>query len=165
MSTATDTPRYKATLRFPSERELVITRVFDAPRSLVFEAMTNPAHVAKWYGPRSMQITLCEIDLRVGGAWRYVLCTPEGTEYAFSGTYLEIVPPERLVSTEAFEGMPGTGYVVTATFEEHAGKTTLRSHIVYQTQEHREGHLGSGMEAGMNETFDRLAEHLATLQA
>jgi uncharacterized protein YndB with AHSA1/START domain len=149
----------------PSEREIVIERVFDAPRRLVFEAVTKPEYVARWYGPRRLNIVVCEIDLRVGGTWRYVLRDPDGNDYGFSGVYREIVPPERIVTTEGYEAMPGHEYVVTMTLDEQAGKTKLRSHLVYQNAADRDGHVRSGMEPGMRETYDRLAELLATLAA
>jgi uncharacterized protein YndB with AHSA1/START domain len=152
-----------ATLTMPSERELVITRVFDAPPKLVWEAMTNPEHVRQWYGLRSMTMSVCEIDLRPGGRWRYVMTGPDGGEFAFSGEYREIVPPERLVSTEGYEAMPGHDYLVTVTFQDQDGKTAMTSHLLYQNGADRDGHLQSGMEPGMQETFDRLNEHLATL--
>ncbi len=152
------------TMTLPSDREILIERVFDAPRRLVFEALTRPEHVAHWYGPRAMTLTSCEIDLRVGGAWRYVVRDPAGNDFGFSGEYREIVPPERLVSTENFEGIPpGHDYLVTVTLDEQDGKTTLRSHLQYKTPEDRDGHIQSGMEPGMRETYDRLAEHLATM--
>jgi uncharacterized protein YndB with AHSA1/START domain len=151
------------TLTMPSDREIVITRAFDAPRRLVFEALTRPEHVKRWYGPRRLTLVLCEIDLRVGSRWRYVLRDADGSEYGFSGEYREIVPPERLVTTEGFEAMPGHEYVVTLTLDEQDGKTMLRSHLVYQNAADRDGHVQSGMEPGMRETFDRLAELLATL--
>jgi len=150
-------------LTFPSDRETVITRTFNAPRRLVFAAMTKPEHVRQWYGLRDHTMKVCEIDLRVGGKWRYVMQMPDGSEFAFSGEYLEIVPPERLVSTEWFEAIPGSDYVVTATFAEQDGKTILTSHLRYQSQEHRDGHVNSGMEWGMRETFARLDEHLTTM--
>jgi uncharacterized protein YndB with AHSA1/START domain len=163
MLTMTETQGFKARLSFPSDRETVITRAFNAPRALVFEAMTKPEHVRKWYGLRSHTLTVCDIDLRVGGRWRYVLQSPDGQEFAFSGEYREIDPPARLVSTEEFEAMPGTGYVVTVTMNERDGVTTLQSHLVYQRPEHRDGHIASGMEPGMNETFDRLESLLASM--
>jgi uncharacterized protein YndB with AHSA1/START domain len=155
---------FAATLTMPSDRELVITRVFDAPRRLVFEAMTEPEHVKRWYGPRRFTMTVCEIDLRPGGRWRYVLRDPEsGSEHGFSGVYREIVPPERIVSTEGYEALPGHDYLATVTLTEQDGKTTLRSHLLYESVEDRDGHLQSGMEPGMNETFDRLNELLQTM--
>ena len=154
---------YPTTLTMPSERELLITRTFDAPRRLVFEALTRPEHVAHWYGPRSFTLRSCEIDLRVGGTWRYVLADADGHEFAFSGEYREIAPPERIVTTEGFEGMPGREYLATLTLDEHDGRTELRTHLVYQSAADRDGHLQSGMEPGMRETYERLAELLATL--
>lgn len=161
MTTKTDC---QLMLTFPSERELVMTRSFDAPRALLFAAMTQPEHVRQWYGRRADAMTVCEIDLRVGGRWRFAVRAEDGNEYAFSGEYREITPPERIVFSEEFEAMPGTGYVVTSTFSEEAGKTTLHNHILYQSQAHRDGHVGSGMETGASETYDRLAEHLTTLR-
>ena len=149
------------TLTMPSDRELVITAVLDAPRHLVFEASTRPEHVKRWWGPRRFTMSLCEIDLRPGGAWRYVLRDSEtGREDGFSGVYREIKVPERLVYTEGWEGMPGHEYLVTATLDERDGKTTLTSHLLYQSPEDRDGHVNSGMEPGMRETFDRLGEYL-----
>lgn len=156
---AESTGHNETTLAMPSDLEIVITRDFNAPRHLVFEAWTQPEHVKRWYGPKRLTLSVCDIDLRVGGKWRWVLREPDGSDdYAFSGEYREIVPPERLVCTECYEAMPGTDYLVTATFTERDGKTTLRSHILYQSKEHRDGHMRSGMEAGMRETLDRLAE-------
>ncbi len=150
-------------LTFPSDREIVITRVFDAPRQLVFEAWTKPEHVRQWYGPSFLTMTVCEIDLRVGGQWRYVLQAADGREYAFSGEYREIVSPERLVSTEWYEAIPGADYLVTAAFDEHAGKTTLTTHLRYRSQEYRDGHINAGMEDGMRATLARLDAHLAAM--
>ena len=112
-------------LAFPSDRETVITRTFAAPRKLVFAAMTQPEHVRQWYGLHDQTMKVCEIDLRVGGKWRYVVQMPDGNEFAFSGEYLEITPPERLVSTEWFEAIPGSVYVATVTFPEQDCTTTL----------------------------------------
>jgi len=152
------------TLTLPSDREILIEREFDAPRRLVFDALTRCEHVAQWYGPRAMALTSCEIDLRVGGTWRYVLCDPAGNDFGFSGEYREIVAPERLVSTENFEGIPpGHDYLVTVTLDEQDGKTQLSAHLLYKSPEDRDGHIQSGMEPGMRESYDRLAELLATL--
>lgn len=162
-NTETDSARREATIDLPSDRETVITRVFDAPRKLVWDAMTKPEHVKHWYGLRTNTLSVCEIDLRPGGAWRYVQTSPHGEETAFSGVYREVVAPERLVSTELFEAMPSTDYLVTVTFDEQDGRTTMTSRLLYQSKEHRDGHLQSGMEWGMNETYQRLDELLATL--
>jgi uncharacterized protein YndB with AHSA1/START domain len=155
--------KQSATLTFPSERETVITRAFNAPRRLVFEAWTKPEHVRQWYGLKAMTMTVCDIDLRPGGAWRYVVAGPDGSEHGFSGVYREIAPPERLVYTEGYEAMPGHDYLSTLTFDEQQGKTTVTMHLLYKSQEDRDGHLGSGMEAGMNETLDRLEALLEKL--
>lgn len=163
MSTLNDANDASLRLSFPSDRETVITRVFDAPRSLVFAAMTQPEHVRQWYGLRDHTMKVCEIDLRVGGKWRYVMQMPDGNEFAFSGEYLEIVPPERLVATEWFEAIPGADYVVMTTFGEQDGKTILTSHLRYKLPEHRDGHVNAGMEWGMRQTFARLDEHLADM--
>ena len=150
-------------LSTPSDREIVITRVFNAPCRLVFEAWTTPAHVRHWYGPADLTLSVCEIDLRPGGSYRYVLRDAAGQDYAFSGVYHEVVPHVRLVYTDRFEGVPGPGALVTVTFEEHDGKTTLTSRSLYPTVEARDAHIRSGMEQGMRDTLDRLEEHLQTL--
>jgi uncharacterized protein YndB with AHSA1/START domain len=151
------------TLTMPSDTEIVITRTFNAPQRLVFEAWTKPEHVRQWYGLKSLTMTVCEIDLRVGGKWRYVVRSPDGSEHGFSGEYKEITPPERLVYSEGYEGIPGHDYLVITTFDEQDGKTTLTSTMLYQTKEDRDGHVASGMEPGMRETLERLEQHLATL--
>jgi uncharacterized protein YndB with AHSA1/START domain len=156
-SNAVGTP---ITLTLPSDREVLMTRTFNAPRALVFDALTNPEHVARWYGLRGSSMAVCEIDLKPGGKWRYVLREGDGSEYAFSGVYQEVVAPERLVYTEGYEAMPGTDYVATITLTEQNGGTLYTSHSLYQTQEHRDGHLQSGMEYGSNETLERLEELL-----
>lgn len=150
-------------LSFPSDKELLIVRTFDAPRTLLFEVITKPEHVHNWYGPTSLTIKVCEIDLRVGGKWRYVLQAPDGSEYAFSGEYLEIVPPERLVSTEWYEAIPGADYIATVTLEEKDGKTTFTNLLRYRSKEHRDGHVASGMEPGMRESYGRLDDLLAEI--
>jgi uncharacterized protein YndB with AHSA1/START domain len=152
------------TLTMPSDREIVITRVFDAPRRLVFEAISNPEHIARWWGPRALTMLSCEMDFRPGGAWRFVLRAPDGNDYGFSGVYREIEPPERIVQTFEFEGMPGHGSVETATLEDLEGKTKLTVTCLYQSVEDRDGHYNSGMEAGMRESHDRLAELLGAMK-
>jgi len=152
------------TLSMPSDRELVITAVLDAPRELVFEATTRPEHVKRWWGPRRMTMTVCETDLRPGGAWRYALRDNEtGREDAWSGVYREIVSPERMVYTEGWEAMPGHDYLVTATLTEKDRKTTVTSRLQYKSVEDRDGHVQSGMESGMRESYDRLGEQLASM--
>jgi len=159
-------PPAATTVTTPSDREIVITRAFDAPRRLVFEAWTTPEHVRRWYGIRGTTLSVCEIDLRPHGAWHYVIRGPDGAEYGFRGEYREIVPPERLVYTEAYdvEGLRDHPSLVTVTFAEHAGRTTMTSVSLYESAEYRDGHLASGLEAGMVQTLDRLAELLPTLR-
>jgi len=148
------------TLTLPSEREIVMTRVFDAARELVFEAHSKCEHMSRWWGPRGFTLTGCEMDFRPGGSYRFVQRAPDGAEYAFRGQYREIVPPERIVWTFEFEGMPGHVSVETATFTEQNGKTILTATAVYESVEDRDAVLQSGMEAGLRETWDRLAEYV-----
>jgi uncharacterized protein YndB with AHSA1/START domain len=151
----------RATVEIVSDTEVLITRTFDSPRELVFEAMTKPEHVREWYGCGVLQMTVCEIDLRVGGAWRYVLRMTDGSEHGFHGIYREIVPPSRIVSTENYEPIgPGHEMLATVTLEAKKGSTLFKNRLTYKSKEDRDGHLGSGMETGMQESFDRL-EHLA----
>jgi uncharacterized protein YndB with AHSA1/START domain len=148
----------------PSDREIVMSRVFDAPRELVFAAYTDPQHIPHWWGPRNMTTIVDRMDVRPSGVWRYIHKGPDGEEYGFNGEYREVVPPERLVSTFEFEGMPGHIVVDTAVFEEQDGKTkvTVTSH--FRSREDRDGMLESGMESGATESWDRLAELLETLK-
>lgn len=162
MNTVDDT--VKAQVSYPSDTELVITREFAAPRELVFAAITQPEHIRHWYGMAEDGMLVCDVDLRVGGRWHYVLAgPPDGEDHSFSGEYLEIDPPERLVSTERYDNMPGAEYTVTVTLEEHDGVTTLRSHLTYPSKELRDGHADSGMEYGMNISYNRLEALLARL--
>jgi uncharacterized protein YndB with AHSA1/START domain len=148
----------------PSDREIVMTRVFDAPRDLVFEAHTSCEHMSKWWGPRKYEVASCDIDFRQGGAWRIVHRGPDGVEeHGFRGEFKEIVRPERIVWTFEYEGMPGHVSVDTLTLEEHDGKTTLTATSVFDNVEDRDGMLQSGMESGAAETWDRLAEYLEVL--
>jgi uncharacterized protein YndB with AHSA1/START domain len=148
----------------PSEKEIVMTRVFDAPRDLVFEAHSSCEHMSNWWGPRKYEFASCEWDFRPGGAWRIVHRGPDGEEYGFRGEFREIVPPERIVWTFEFEGMPGHVSVETLTLEDHDGKTTLTATSVYDTVEDRDGMLESGMESGAAESMDRLDEYLEVLR-
>jgi uncharacterized protein YndB with AHSA1/START domain len=146
----------------PAELELVITRVLDAPRSLVFKVWTQPEHVVRWLGPKGFTAPSCEMDLRPGGAWRACIRSPEGTEHRMQGVYREVAPPERLVFTFAWEdeqGAAGHQTLVTVTFAEQDGRTLLTVHqATFETVESRDSHHG-----GWSECFDRLAEYLASL--
>ena len=151
------------TLTMPTDREIVITRVFDAPRRLVFEAISKPEHVTRWWGPKYLTMVSCEMDFRPGGGWRFILRGPDGADFGFRGEYREITPPERIVQTFEFEGMPGHISLETATLEEKDSKTKLTVTCLYQSVEDRDGHYNSGMEAGMNESHNRLAELLSKM--
>jgi uncharacterized protein YndB with AHSA1/START domain len=153
------------TVTTPSDREISMTRVFDAPRDLVFEAHSSCEHLSRWWGPRRYEIASCEVDFRPGGAWRIVHRGPEGEEYGFRGEYREIVRPERIVWTFEFEGMPGQVSVETMTLEEDDGKTTFKSTSVFDSIEARDGMLQSGMESGAAETMERLDEYLEELRS
>jgi uncharacterized protein YndB with AHSA1/START domain len=144
-------------------QDIVMTRVFDAPRDLVFEAHSSCEHMTKWWGPRKYEVVSCEIDFRPGGAWRIVHRGPDGDEIAFFGEYLEIVRPERIVWTFGFGDNPGGPE--TYVFEEHDGKTTVTSSATFPSAEERDAALATGMEAGAAETYDRLDEYLEVLKA
>ncbi len=150
-------------LTLPTDCEIQLTRQFRAPRKLVFEVMSNSEHLARWWGPRSMKLVVCEVDFRVGGNYRYVLRGPDGNDYGFRGEYQEIVTLERVVSTFEFEGLPGHGSVETMSLVERDGITTLNVRCLYQSQQDRDGHLNSGMESGARESHDRLEELLASM--
>src|SRR6185503_11915717 len=148
----------------PSDREIVLTRVFDAPRHLVFDAFSKPELLKRWFGPRGWSLVVCEVDLRVGGGFRFVLRGPDGTEMGMRGVYREIVPPERSVHTESFDDYPGESQV-TAVWAEQGGKTTLTVTVLYPSREVRDAVIQSGMEHGAAESYDRLAELLASAEA
>ena len=145
-------------LTTPSDREITITRLFDSPMRLVFEAMTKPEHVRKWWGilDERYAVTVCEIDLRVGGSWRFVGRGPEGQFPAFHGVYREIDPPRRLVYTEIFEPFPDVESVVTQVLSEEGGKTRLTITSLYPSLEVRDMVLQTGMERGAALSYDRL---------
>jgi uncharacterized protein YndB with AHSA1/START domain len=151
------------TLTLKSDLEVELTRVFDAPRSLVFEAHSKPEHMRCWWGPRGHTMISCDMDFRSGGSYRYVLRKANGKEYAFRGEFREVVPPDRVVQTFEFEGMPGDVTVETLSFTERDGKTTLTVTSRLNSVEARDAMLKSGMETGAAETYDRLEEHLRTM--
>jgi uncharacterized protein YndB with AHSA1/START domain len=152
-----------ATVELPTDDQILITREFAAPKHLVYEAFTTPEHVKRWWSANRGEVTVAEIDLRVGGTWRYAMVldcgSPEdGLEVAFHGEYREIVPNERIVSTEVFEGMPDAEAVNTMTLTEEDGRTTLTILVQHESKEHRDVHIESGMEAGMQDAFDLLEQ-------
>jgi uncharacterized protein YndB with AHSA1/START domain len=145
----------------PTEREIVMTRVFDAPRSQVFDAFTKPELLKRWFGPRGWSLPVCEVDLKVGGTFRFVLRGPEGTDMGMRGVYREIVPPERSVHAESFDDYPGES-LVTAVWVEQGGKSTLTATVLYPSREVRDAVINSGMEHGAAESYDKLEEVLAS---
>jgi uncharacterized protein YndB with AHSA1/START domain len=151
-----------ATVTLPTDEQILITREFDAPKHLVYKAWTTPELVKRWWHANRGEVTHAEIDLRVGGSWRYVSVTDDGFEVAFHGEYREIVPNERLVSTEVYEGAPQgegeQGTLNTATFTEADGRTTLTVLVQAPSKEVRDAIIDSGMEAGMQDAMDLLEE-------
>ena len=151
-----------------AERELVITRIFDAPRDLVWKTWTEPKHVAEWWGPKGFTARVTELDLRVGGTCRYVMVGPDGAEYPAKGVFREIVPPERFVSSDEFdEGFSGEaipGIVITATFDDMGDKTKLTLHIRHESAEDRKKHEEMGVVGGWHSSFDCLDEYLYELK-
>jgi len=146
------------------KQEVIITRVYDVPRDLVFRANTDRNLISQWWGPKRFTTTIDKMDAKPGGQWRFVQRDAAGKEYAFHGVYHEVRSPERIVDTFEFEGMPGHVSLETCTLEEIGGRTKMTSRSVYQTVEDRDNMLKSGMEEGVFETMDRLAELLTKLR-
>ena len=156
-----------AKVTLPTETQIRITREFDAPKHLVYKAWTTPELVRRWWTAKRGEMTVCEIDLRVGGAWRYVMVADGGFEVGFHGEYREIVPNERLVSTEAYEGIPdpdANASLNTLTLTEADGRTMLTVLVEHPTKEGRDAHVESGMEAGMQDAMDLLEEVASSLR-
>ena len=155
----------KATVSLPSDTQILITREFDAPRELVWKAWTTPELVRRWWHANRGEMTVCEIDLRVGGTWRYAMNAEGFGEVGFHGEYREIQPFERLVSTEVYEGYPDAQAVDTLTLTEANGRTTLAVLLARVLYEHRDGHIESGMEPGMQDALDLLEQVAVSLVA
>ncbi len=153
-----------ATITLPTDEQILITREFDAPRHLVFRAWTTPELIKRWWSAKRGEVTVADVDLRVGGRWRWVMVTDGGFEVAFHGEYREIVPNERIVCTEVYEGMPDAEAVNTHTFTEQDRRTTLTLLVQHASQEHRDAHINSGMEGGMQEAMDRLEQVAVSLR-
>ena len=156
-----------AVVTLPTETQILITRAFEAPKHLVYKAWTTPDLIKRWWGGDRGVVTLAEVDLRVGGRWRYVMTANGGFEVAFHGEYREIVPNERIVSTEVFEGVPDAeagGVVSTATFTEKDGRTMLTVLAQHASQEIRDMVINSGMEGGMQESMDHLEQVAISLR-
>lgn len=153
-----------AKITLPTNEQILITREFDAPRHLVWKAWTTPELVRRWWHAKRGEMTVAEIDLRVGGSWRYVMVTPDGLEVGFHGEYREIVPDERLVSTEVYEGMPADvpeeAALNTLTLTETDGRTRMEILVQHSAKQHRDMHVESGMEDGLQDALD-LAEEVA----
>jgi len=147
----------------PGKQEMIITREFDAPRGLVFKAFTDPELYVQWLGPRRLTMRLDTFEPRSGGRWRYIHKDQSGNEFGFHGVYHEVLAPERIIDTFEFEGLPETGHVTLETMkleELPGGRTKLIAQSVFQSVADRDGMLQSGMEEGVNDTYDRLAELL-----
>lgn len=147
------------------DREVVITRVFDAPARLLFLAYSKPEHVAKWFGPVGWPITLCEIDFRVGGRFRFAMTGPSGKQNTpFGGTYLEIVPNQKIVFDNAFEAPGAEKMIMTVTFDETDGKTTLTLHTLFASVAMKNSHIGMGFVQGTGSAFDQLIDVVAAMR-
>jgi uncharacterized protein YndB with AHSA1/START domain len=156
-----------ARVTLPTDTQILITREFDAPKHLVYKAWTTPELIKRWWSGDHGTVTSAEVDLRVGGRWRYVMAANSGFEVAFHGEYREIVTNELIVATEVFEGMPGAeeaAVVTTNTFTEKSGRTTLTVLAQHSSSEIRDMVISSGMEAGMQEQMDRLEQVAVSLK-
>src|SRR4051812_5822464 len=165
---ATSSGRAKLTL--PTDEQILITREFDAPRHLVFKAFTTPELLKRWWHAKRGDMTVAEIELRPGGHWRYVMIAHDGSEVGFHGEYLEVVPNERIVSTEVYEGLPQGvseqmgATINTATFTENDGRTTLTILIQATSRESRDAIIASGMESGLQDALDLLEDAARALR-
>jgi uncharacterized protein YndB with AHSA1/START domain len=153
-----------ATVTLPQDEQILITREFDAPKHLVYKAFTTPELVKRWWSANRGEMTVAEIDLRIGGMWRYVMIADGGLEVAFHGEYREIVPNDRIVSTEVYEGFPDAEAVNTLTLTEVDGRTTLTILVQHTSKEHRDAHIESGMEDGMQDALDLLEQVASSLR-
>jgi uncharacterized protein YndB with AHSA1/START domain len=153
------------TVTTPSDLEIVLTREFDAPRALVFEALTKPEHIKNWWGRLGdgYSVPVCEVDLRVGGKWRYVNQTPTGDKVVFYGVYREIIRPSRLVFTETYDPFPDAASTCVTELSEEGGKTRFTLRATYPSKDVRDMVLQSGMEHGAAISYDRLEEVAASL--
>jgi uncharacterized protein YndB with AHSA1/START domain len=154
-----------ATVTLPADEQILITREFDAPKDLVYKAFTTPELVKRWWTAKRGEMTVAEIDLQVGGKWRYAMVTADGGfEVAFHGEYREVVPNEKIVSTEVFEGMPDAEALNTMTLTEVDGRTTLTILVEHMSKEHRDAHIESGMEDGLQDALDLLEQVAISLR-
>ena len=154
-----------AVVTLPTNTQILIMREFDAPRHLVYQAWTTPELIKRWWSAKRGKVTVADVDLRVGGTWRWVMVTDDGFEVAFHGEYRELIPNERIVSTEVYEGFPEADAEAlnTLTLTEQDGRTTLSILVQHKSQEHRDAHINSGMEAGMQDALDLLEQAVIAL--
>jgi uncharacterized protein YndB with AHSA1/START domain len=157
------TSSHTAVVTLPTDTQILITREFAAPKHLVYQAWTTPDLIKRWWSGDRGDVTSVEVDLRVGGKWRYVMTANGGFEVAFHGEYREIVPNERIVATEVYEGMPDAYAITTVTFTEEDGRTTVTMLVEHTSQEDRDMHINSGMEGGMQEAMDHLEQLAVSL--
>jgi uncharacterized protein YndB with AHSA1/START domain len=154
----------RAVVTLPTDTQIQITREFDAPRHLVYRAWTEPDLIRRWWSADRGEVTSIDVDLRVGGTWRYVMTAHGSFEVAFHGEYREIVPDERLVHTEVYEGAPDAPAVTSVIFTERDGRTLVTILVQHTTQEHRDAHINSGMEDGLQDALRLLEEFAVGLQ-
>jgi len=164
MEVAAVTSSGTAVVTLPTDTQILITREFDAPRHLVYKAWTTPEFIKRWWSGDRGEVTIVDVELRVGGRWRYVMAANGGFEVAFHGEYREIVPNERIVWTEIYEGMPEAEAVTTTTFTERDGRTSVTVLVQHASQEYRDAHINSGMEDGLQEAMDHLEQVALSLR-
>ena len=155
--------KHRAVVTLPSDTQIVIERQFDAPKHLVYKAWMTPELIKRWWNAKRGAVTMADVDLRIGGTWRWVMMTDRGFEVAFRGEYREIVPNERLVFTEIFEPMPDAGALATLTLVEKDGRTMLTILTEHTNKSYRDAHINSGMEAGMQDAMDLLEQVTGSL--
>ena len=148
----------------PGELQVIIKRTFDAPRNLVFETFADPIHISQWWGPRSLENKIEKMEVRIGGIWRIIQRSPEWKTFGFHGVYHEVVSPERIVRTFEFEVVPGQVALEMVILENINGKTMMTNTAVFQSVEDRDGMISSGMESGMNESYERLDKLLENMK-
>lgn len=154
-----------AVVTLPTNTQILITREFDAPKHLVYQAWTTPELIKRWWSAKRGKVTVADVDLRVGGTWRWVMVTDDGFEVAFHGEYRELIPNERIVSTEVYESFPEADAEAlnTLTLDEKDGRTTLTLLVQHKSQEYRDAHINSGMEAGLQDALDLLEQAVIAL--
>ena len=147
-----------AAVTLPTNTQILITRDFNAPKHLIYQAWTTPELIKRWWSANRGTVMVADVDLRVGGTWRWVMVTDDGFEVAFRGEYRELIPNERIVCTEVYEGFPDAEAVNAMTLTEKDGRTTLTILVQHKSQEHRDAHINSGMESGMQDALDLLEQ-------